>query len=577
MGTRYRKEHIIPILRNFSTYNKSDFRCDLIASINVAVLLVPQAMAYALLAGVPPIYGLYTALIPLFVYAILGTAPQLSVGPVAVSALLVLAGLSKLAEPGTEEYISLAITCGLLIGMIQIVLSLLRMGFLANFLSHPVIAGFTSAAAIIISVTQLKDVFGISVPSDSSMLESLGHIVNNISSTNPATLVIALSAMILIFILKKVNKSIPGTLIAVVIATLCAYYMRLDARGVELVKGVPDGLPSFILPDLSLETIRILIPTLITVTIVGIVESISIAKALEAKHKNYIIRPNQELLALGTSKILASFFQAIPSSASFSRSALNSDSGAKTTFSSIFAALFVALVLLFLTPLFYYLPKAVLAAIIILSVISLFDYKEAKNLWKTHKKDFGVMAVTFLSCFFFGIDHGVFIGVALSVFAILLKTSLPNITVLGKIPGTNYYRNLERFEESQGYEDALIVRFDEKLYFGNASIFKQRIYAMATQDENESINKVLLDASNMSSIDSSGIHALKDLDNSLEAAGVDLYMCGALGPIRDLLKVSGLMKEPDKHHLSVHECVSFLEGKKKLSDNNRALQTNEED
>lgn len=568
------QEHIIPIIGQMRSYNKTTFRCDLLASINVAVLLVPQAMAYALLAGVPPIYGLYTALIPLAVYALLGSTPQLSVGPVAVSALLVLAGLSKLASPGTEEYISLAITCGLLIGLIQVVLSLFRMGFLANFLSHPVIAGFTSAAAVIISISQLKDVFGIQTPQGSNMWETLSHLGQNISSTNTTTLLIALASLVSIFVLKKINKSIPGTLIAVIAATLCAYFLKLGDQGVALVKDVPSGLPSIILPDLSLDTIQKLIPTLVTVTIVGIVESISIAKALEAKHKAYSIRPNQELLALGAGKILGSFFQAIPSSASFSRSALNSDTGAKTTLSSVFAALLVALVLLFFTPAFYFLPKAVLAAIIILSVISLFDFKEFKHLWKTHKKDFWVMAVTFISCFLFGIDHGVFIGVALSIFAILLNTSNPHLAVLGNIPGTNYYRNLERFEESKGIDDMLIVRFDEQLYFGNASIFKQRIYQLATGQVDEPVTKVLLDASNISSVDSSGIHALQDLDDSLEAAGIDLYVCGAHGPVRDMLSVCGLMTESDKHHVNIHDCVEFIEGRKSLDEDNKAMQSN---
>jgi len=527
------QEHIIPIIGQMRSYNKTTFRCDLLASINVAVLLVPQAMAYALLAGVPPIYGLYTALIPLAVYALLGSTPQLSVGPVAVSALLVLAGLSKLASPGTEEYISLAITCGLLIGLIQVVLSLFRMGFLANFLSHPVIAGFTSAAAVIISISQLKDVFGIQTPQGSNMWETLSHLGQNISSTNTTTLLIALASLVSIFVLKKINKSIPGTLIAVIAATLCAYFLKLGDQGVALVKDVPSGLPSIILPDLSLDTIQKLIPTLVTVTIVGIVESISIAKALEAKHKAYSIRPNQELLALGAGKILGSFFQAIPSSASFSS-----------------------------------LPKAVLAAIIILSVISLFDFKEFKHLWKTHKKDFWVMAVTFISCFLFGIDHGVFIGVALSIFAILLNTSNPHLAVLGNIPGTNYYRNLERFEESKGIDDMLIVRFDEQLYFGNASIFKQRIYQLATGQVDEPVTKVLLDASNISSVDSSGIHALQDLDDSLEAAGIDLYVCGAHGPVRDMLSVCGLMTESDKHHVNIHDCVEFID------EDNKAMQSN---
>jgi len=220
------------------------------------------------------------------------------------------------------------------------------------------------------------------------------------------------------------------------------------------------------------------------------------------------------------------------------------------------------------------LPKAVLAAIIILSVISLFDFKEFKHLWKTHKKDFWVMAVTFISCFLFGIDHGVFIGVALSIFAILLNTSNPHLAVLGNIPGTNYYRNLERFEESKGIDDMLIVRFDEQLYFGNASIFKQRIYQLATGQVDEPVTKVLLDASNISSVDSSGIHALQDLDDSLEAAGIDLYVCGAHGPVRDMLSVCGLMTESDKHHVNIHDCVEFIEGRKSLDEDNKAMQSN---
>ena len=567
------RKNIIPILNTLKNYNKSNFKYDLISGINVSVLLIPQGMAYALLAGVPPIYGLYTGLIPLLIYALFGTSRQLSIGPVAVSALLVLAGISKIAVPGSAEYISYVITCGLLIGIVQIILAAFRMGFLANFLSHPVIAGFTSAAAIIISITQLKDFLGMDIPREFGFIETVQYAFANISSIHGTSFLVAMIALVVMFALRKINRSIPAALIVVILGTVLCYGLTLFNKGLDIVAEVPEGLPNFILPDFSINTIRLLIPTVITVTIVGIVESISIAKALESKHKNYTIRPNQELFSLGMAKVLGSVFQSIPSSASFSRSALNSNSNAKTTVSSLIAAVIVAVVLVFFTPLFYYLPKAVLAAIIVLSAMSLFDWKEAKNLWKTHRADFTMMAVTFFSCFLFGIDHGVFIGVALSIFAVLYRTSRPHVAILGKIPGTNYYRNADRFQETEGLENTLIIRWDEQLFFANAAYFKEKIKKLVEQHP-EQTNKVLIDASNMSDIDSSGIHALRELDDSLEEAGIDLYLCGARGPIRDMLAKSGLLTEHDKHHINIFECVEFLKGNTDLPCENKAMQNN---
>ena len=358
------------------------------AGLTVGIMLVPQGMAYAYLAGMPPIYGLYAGLVPLFLYALLGTSRQLSVGPVAISALLVLSGVSVLAEPGTAQYIELVVAAGLFIGILQVILGFMRLGFLVNFLSHPVIAGFTSAAAVIIAVNQLEDALGFEIPSLESTFETFIYTIQHLDQTNWISLAICVGAMVLISTLKRINKSIPGALIAVIIGIVLTYGFGLDQMGVDIIRSVPEGLPSFRMPQLSWEILETLLPTIFTVAMIGIVESISIARVLETKHQDHTIQPNQEFFALGLAKIGGAFFQALPTSGSFSRSAVNSNNGAKTGVASLITCALIVLTLSFLTPLFYYLPKAILAAIILLAVRGLFDYKEAIHLWHTHKQDF---------------------------------------------------------------------------------------------------------------------------------------------------------------------------------------------
>jgi len=523
-------------------------------------MLVPQGMAYAMLAGVPPIYGLYAGLIPLFLYALFGTCPQLSIGPVAVSALLVLAGVSQIAEPFSQEYITLVIAAGFFIGIAQIVMSLLRLGFLVSFLSHPVIAGFTSAAALIIIISQLKDILGISIPRFHYPYETFHYALGHLPSCQWITILLFILAFIIILVLKKINKLIPGALLVVILSTFITYIFRLDLQHVDIIKSVPSGFPKIILPEINLYTFSILSKTVFTVTIIGIVESIGIAKAMESKFRDYTIRPNQELFALGISKAIGSFFQAIPSSASFSRTAINSNIGAKSTISSIIAAVFVGFSLFLFTPLFYYLPKAVLAAIIVQAVINLFDIKEARHLWKTHKSDFTMMMVTFVVTLVFGIEVGVLAGVVLSILIVLYKSSNPHITTLGNLPGTTSYRNTDRYQKTERIKNTVIIRFDDQLYFVNTSAFKDCIYK-AIEENDDPVYHLVLDGSNIHDIDSSGIHALKEVDENLKERGINLYMCGAIGPVRDQLFISGLMSEPEKHFMNVHDCVSALQGK----------------
>ncbi len=558
-------KQFLPILQWLPSYNKTYFRSDLLAGLTVAVLLVPQGMAYALLAGMPPIYGLYGGLLPLFLFGILGTSQQMSIGPVAVSALLVLAGISQIAEPFSPEYISYVLLTGLLIGFFQVLLSILRLGFLVNFLSHPILAGFTSAAAIIIAVSQLPAVLGFPVPRELNLINKLQYVFSNIGQIHLPTFFFCISGIILISILKKINKTIPGALIAVVLGILIVRFLRLDQQGVAIVGGVPQGLPLFQLPSWGIENIKLVMPTVLTVTIIGIVESIGIAKVLESKHNYYKIDANQELLALGLGKIAGAFFQAIPSSGSFSRSAVNNEAGARTGMSSIITAIIIAFSLLFLTKLFYYLPNAILAAIILLSVKGLFDYKEAIHLWHTHTGDFIMMVFTFFATLIMDIEFGVIAGVVLSILMILFRIASPHIAILGQIPETRFYRNVSRFPNAEQMEDVIIMRFDAQLFFGNAQYFKDTIEEIV-KDRKDNLELLILSAYSITNMDSSGLHALEESLAFLKNNNIEFYITGVRGPVRDLFHKSDFIDKLGKENqfMDVHQAVEYHRNKEKF-------------
>lgn len=570
-----------PITENFSIHSAKDWRQDIMAGITVAVMLVPQGMAYAMLAGMPPIYGLYGGLVPLLLYAILGTSRQMSIGPVAISALLVLAGVSQIAEPMTPEYISLVILTGLLVGVAQMLLGVFRLGFLVNFISHPVIVGFTSAAAIIIAISQLKDLLGIYIPRFSHVYETVHYASNHFSETNWITVALCLGSIILILILKKINKTLPGALLVVVLGTLLVYFIGEERMAVDLIKDVPQGLPTFQMPEMSLETIQKLYPTIFTVTIICIVESIAIAKVLQSKHGDYQIRADQELIALGVSKIGGAFFQSIPTSGSFTRSAVNNESGARSGFASIFTAALVGLTLVFLTPLFYYLPKAILAAIILLSVKSLFDWEEAMHLWHTHRSDFYMMLATFTVTLGLGIEEGVLAGVVLSIFMVLYRSSKPHIAILGKLPESINYRNIDRFGTANQPEDVLVIRFDNQLYFGNASYFQEMIQEIVNEREVKT-KMVLLDASSIYDMDSTGLHTLEELQKYLGSKNITFYISGMIGPVRDFVIRSGFVDQmgAQNYFLNIHQGVTHFKNMQKGLGKNwtrEAVQTNLDD
>ncbi len=572
--------NIFPIKKSLRNYSKAAFRKDLLAGITVGIMLVPQGMAYALLAGMPPIYGLYAGLIPLFLYAILGSSRHLAIGPVAVSSILIAGGISQLATPLTPEYINLVILAGLLIGLMEIALSLFKLGFLVNFLSHPVIAGFTSAAAIIIGISQLKYLLGFEIPNFPTPLEKLTYAFQHLDQFNWISFMLCIGTIVLIYALRYLNRSLPGGLIVVVLGILISWCFGLEAKGLNIVGAVPRGLPSLQVPQFDLDTILKLVPTVLTVTIIGVVESLSIAKVIGAKHQNYTILPNQELLALGIAKLGGAFTQAMPTSGSFTRSAINHDAGAKTTVASIVTASLVGLTLIFLTPLFYYLPMAVLAAIILLAVKSLLDIEEAIHLWHTHRPDFTMMLLTFLVTLAVSIPVGILTGVLLSAGASLYRSSKPHIAILGNIPDTTHYRNIERFPNAQEQEGKLIMRFDDQLYFANASFFKDTVRRLL-KEAGRQIQYFYLDATNIHDLDSSGLHALKEVYYYLKKRGIQLCICGATGPVRDLLFKSGLMEEmgEENHFVYIHTAHQLHQNLKNAIDQAvpseaDALQTN---
>ncbi|MFS4456368.1 SulP family inorganic anion transporter [Maribacter sp. 2304DJ31-5] len=557
----------LPFLDWLSIYKKAYLPKDLIAGIIVGIVLVPQGMAYAMVAGLPPVYGLYASLFPVLIYALLGTSRKIGIGPVAMDSLLVAAGLATLTITGLENYIALVAVLTFMVGGIQFVLGSFRMGFLVNFLSKPVISGFTSAAALIIIMSQLKHLLGTSVIGSNRFHELIINVLDKVGDTSLIDLATGIMGIMLLVGFKKWNKNIPGILIIVILGILGVYLFGLDEQNIRLVGEVPSGFPTFTLPHLNMDDIKKLGPIALALALVGYLEAISIGKTLEEKSKEETIRPNQELLALGTSNILGSFFQAYPVTASFSRSAINHESGAKTNLASIFSVVLVVLTLLFLTPLFQYLPNAVLASIIMVSVFGLIDFTYAKNLWDTRRDEFIVLLITFLITLFMGITQGILVGVLASLLLLVYRTSNPHFAVLGNIKNSDYYKNVNRFgDEVIVRKDLLIVRFDSQIYFGNASFFKREL-TKHIQAKGDGLKGIVLNAEAISYIDASGAQMLINVIHEAHKRGLRFYIAGAIGPTRDIIFNSGIINALQMEYLFVKtkEAVAFFDDPNNVS------------
>jgi SulP family sulfate permease len=538
---------IIPILEWLPNYNFSLFKGDLIAGITVGIVLIPQGIAYALIAGLPPIYGLYCALVPQVMYAIFGSSRQVAIGPVAMDSLIVATGVSTLALAGSESYIAIAILLALMVGAIQFIMGVFSLGFIVNFLSKPVITGFTSAVALIIGFNQFRNLFGVDLVQSDQIQIILEDIWLQINNFNIHTTGIGLFSALLIIIFRKINKKIPNALIVVILGILIMKFFNKSFTDVSIVKDIPSGLPRFGIPDFDVALLRELLPIALTLVMVGYLETISIGKSLEAKQDEYRIRPNQELIALGISNMVGSLFKAYPSASSFSRSAINQESGAKTGMAALIAVVMVSITLLFLMPLFYYLPKTVLSAIIIVAVFGLINFKEARFLWKANQLDFWLMLATFLATLLLGIEFGIATGVGLSLIILIFRTSRPYVAVLGKVPNSNFYKNKERFEEVLIDDDILVFRFDAQLFYANASYFRDRLEQMMDK-KGTALKLIVLDAESINRVDSTGIEMLKERILFCQKKGILFYFAGVKGPVRDDLFRSGILEVIDIKH-----------------------------
>lgn len=562
-----------PFLDWIKTYNRATFAGDLSAGLIVAVMLIPQGMAYALLAGLPPQVGLYASILPLIIYALFGTSRTLAIGPVAMISLLVASGIAGLNPQSMSDYLLLTVTLTFMIGSLQFAMGILKLGFIVNFLSHPVLSGFTSAAALVIGFSQLKNILGFDIPRTEQFHEIIVYVTQNITQTHFPTLTIALSAMAILLYFKHYagkhltkagfNKRLiasftkMGALIIVIAGIYFAWQFDFADNGIAIVGAVPSGLPPLTTPSFNLTQMEALFPIALTIALIAYMQSISIAKSLAAKRRQKI-DPNQELVALGLANIGASFTGGYPLAGSFGRSMVNFTSGATTGMASLFTALLVLLSVLFLTPLFTYLPNAILAAIIVVAVSSLVDFKAMRRTWRYSKQDFISLLVTFIAVLEFGIENGIMMGVLTSLSLYLWRSSHPHVAILGRIGETEEYRNILRYETTRNPK-IIAMRVDGSLYFPNAQYLEQVI--LATIADNPEIDHFILVASAINFIDSSALEVLENLAEALQTNGVSFYFAKVKGPVMDRLRRVGFVHQigEDKFFLTCHHAIQSIE------------------
>ena len=552
MSKMSRLSKILPIFDWGRTYNQLTFTNDLVAAVIVTVMLIPQSLAYALLAGLPPEMGLYASILPIVLYAIFGTSRVLAVGPVAVVSLLTAAAVGKIAIPGTPEYIAAAITLAFMSGIILLGLGLFRLGFLANFLSHPVITGFVTASGIIIAASQMKHIFGVNADGH-NILEIATSLRESIIELNWITLLIgSLTTVFLLWVRKGflplllkigLNQRVSdifakaGPIIAIVATTLIAWSFSLTERGVKVVGEVPQGLPPISLPSFSMDIWTSLIGSAILMSLIGFIESISIARTLAAT-KRQRIDPDQELIGLGAANVGASFTSGFPVTGGFSRSVVNYDAGAETPAAGAFTAIGLGVASIFLTTLIFYLPKATLAATIIVAVLALVDFSILKKTWIYSKADFAAVAATMSVTLIMGVELGVIAGVLISILSHVYKSSRPHIAIVGQIPGTEHYRNVLRHDVLVNPQ-VLTIRVDESLYFANTRFLEDRIYSeVAKQSE---IKHVILMCSAVNAIDMSALESLELINERLRLGGIKFHLSEVKGPVMDKLEDTSLL------------------------------------
>ncbi|EOA20099.1 hypothetical protein CARUB_v10000377mg [Capsella rubella] len=569
---------LFPCSRWIRTYKWKEYlKLDLMAGITVGIMLVPQAMSYAKLAGLPPIYGLYSSFVPIFVYAIFGSSRQLAIGPVALVSLLVSNALGGIADTNEELHIELAILLAFLVGILECIMGFLRLGWLIRFISHSVISGFTSASAIVIGLSQVKYFLGYSIARSSKIVPLVESIIAGADKFQWPPFLMGSLILVILQVMKHVGKAkkelqflrAAAPLTGIVLGTTIAKVFHPPS--ISLVGEIPQGLPTFSFPR-SFDHAKTLLPTSALITGVAILESVGIAKALAAKNR-YELDSNSELFGLGVANILGSLFSAYPATGSFSRSAVNNESEAKTGLSGIITGIIIGCSLLFLTPMFKYIPQCALAAIVISAVSGLVDYDEAIFLWRVDKRDFTLWTITSTTTLFFGIEIGVLVGVGFSLAFVIQESANPHIAVLGRLPGTTVYRNIKQYPEAYTYNGIVIVRIDAPIYFANISYIKDRLreYEVAVDKytnrglEVERINFVILEMSPVTYIDSSAVEALKELYQEYKTRDIQLAISNPNKDVHLTIARSGMVELVGKEwffvrvHDAVQVCLQYVQ------------------
>ena len=539
-------ERWVPLIGWLRTYHRGLLTRDVLAAVIVTLMLVPQALAYAMLAGLPPEMGLYASMLPLVLYAVFGTSASLAVGPVAVAALMTASALSSFAAPGSPEYIGAALVLAVLSGLILIAMGVLRLGFLVNFLSHPVISGFVTASGILIAISQLKHIFGVEA-SGHNVVELLRALLDQWQQVNVITLLIGLGVWAYLWVCRKrlngwltklgMPASWAGLMVkaapisAVVVTTLLAWGFQLEQRGVDVVGFVPSGLPAMTLPSLGQSLWLGLLPAALLISLVGFVESVSVAQTLAAKRRQRI-DPNQELIALGMANLGAGVSGGSPVSGGFSRSVVNFEAGAATPLAGAFTALGIVLATLLLTDLLAFLPTATLAATIIVAVGTLIDLPAVKRTWQYSRSDGVAMVATLLLTLLHSVEVGIISGVVLSLGLHLYRTSQPHSAVVGRVPGTEHFRNVKRHQVETD-DHVAMLRIDESLYFANARYLEDTVMALASRSP--SIKHIVLTCQAVNVIDASALESLEAINGRLKDAGAMLHLAEVKGPVMDRL------------------------------------------
>ncbi|GAA5053758.1 solute carrier family 26 protein [Erythrobacter westpacificensis] len=536
-----------PILDWGRTYNGEALSSDMVAAVIVTIMLIPQSLAYALLAGLPPVVGLYASILPLVAYAIFGTSRTLAVGPVAVVSLMTASAVGAVAAQGTAEYLEAAITLAALSGVMLLVLGVLRMGFLANLLSHPVISGFITASGILIATSQLRHVLGVQGGGD-TWPDMLGSLAANIGNVNPWTLAVGVPAVIFLFWVRKglkpmlIGMGLPpkaadiaakaGPVLAVAVSIVAVIAFDLAGKGVNITGEIPSGLPPFAMPSTDVSLIQQLIVPALLISIIGFVESVSVAQTLAAKRRQRI-SPDQELIGLGASNVASAFSGGYPVTGGFARSVVNFDAGAQTPAAGAFTAVGIALASLFLTPLLFSLPIAVLAATIIVAVLALVDLKTPKQLWTYSRADFAAHVATIGITLVAGVEMGVIAGVSVGLLLYLWRASRPHAAIVGRVPETEHFRNIERHKVFTA-DHVLSIRIDEALTFLNARWLEE--YVLEQVADRPRVRHVILMCSAVNEIDASGLESLEAINHRMQDAGIKLHLSEVKGPVMDRLQ-----------------------------------------